>query len=201
MDYWGTTSNPTTGSGGVDTSATIDMRAEMHKVLFGSLDLPAQGQYVILREFNDKPCPACYDPVGGGTRRSNCAYCLGETYQFTERIVTAGIFAGVAPVYKPAILGSGQYPLGPYGDTDPNRYTGYVEWTVYPNYERYTLPQALTPDKLYQLKVNGDGSLALDSNGQPIRSAKWKILSTTPIRGDNATVAYFEIGLIKENVS
>jgi hypothetical protein len=201
MDYWGTTDTATTGAGGVDFSATIDMRVEMHKVLFGGVDMPPQGQYVVLREFNDVPCPACWDPNGGGTRRSNCSFCQGESYQFTERIVTAGIFAGVAPVYKPAILGSGQYPLAAYGDTDPNRYTGYVEWNVYLNYERYTLPQALTPDKLYQLKVNGDGSLATDGTGQPIRSAKWKILSTTPIRGDNATVAYFELGLIKENVS
>lgn len=200
MDFWGP--NSTSSGGSLDLLSSVpDMRQHLHIVLFGGLDIPAQGQFVILREFNDVQCPACYDVNQGGSRRLNCAYCLGEGYQFTERIVTMALFAGVAPVYKPAILGSGQYPLADYGDTDPNRYTGYCEYTIYSNYERYTLPQNKTPDKLYQIKVDSTGRPVYDSTGQPVRSAKWKILSNTPIRGDQGRVEYFELGLIKENVS
>lgn len=198
MDFYG----PSNSQYGDPFSTIINMRDEMHKVIFGSIDVPAQGQMVILREFNDMTCPACWSEDGGGTKDINCTYCMGEGYQFTERIVTMALFAGVAPVYKPSILGTGQYPLSGYGDTDPNRYTGYTEWTTWPNFERYTLPQNQTPNKLYQIKVDGNGRPVFDSqSGQPVRAAKWKILSVTPIRGDNSQVSYFELGLIKENVS
>jgi hypothetical protein len=196
MDFYGPASN---GRSSFYFATMIDMREEMHKVIFGSVDVPAQGQPVILREFNDIHCPACWSDDQGGSRLPNCRYCDGEGYQFTERAITAVLFAGVAPVYKPAILGSGQYPLSDYGDTDPNRYTGYVEWNVYINYDRYTLPENKTPDKLYQIKVDPNGLAVVDQTGNPVRAAKWKILSLTPIRGDHGRVEYTELGLIKEN--
>lgn len=197
MDFYGTAP-----SGGVNVYTTgISMRDEMHNVIFGSQDVPAQGQPVILREFNDITCPGCWDANQGGSRRLNCTYCQGEGYQFTERMVTMALFAGVAPVYKPSILGTGQYPLTDYGNSDPNRYTGYCEWNVYPNYERYTLPQTKTPDKMYQVKVDGSGNVVYGANKQPIRSAKWKIFAPIPIFGDQGRVEYFELGLIKENIS
>lgn len=197
MDLWGSNNN------GPDIFASpVDIREEFHKVLYGGIDVPAQGQKVILREFNDVPCPGCFSEVQGGSRRLNCAYCHGEGYQFRERIVTMAIFAGVAPVYKPGILGTGQYPIAAYGDTDPDRYTGYCEFSLYPNYERYTWVQAKTTDKLYQVKVDVNGMPIIDpSTGQYIRAAKWKILTITPIRDDNGRVGYFELSLIKENVS
>ena len=198
MDFYGGTA----ASNSDPFSAVINMREEMHKVLFGSVDVPRQGQLVILREFNDKTCPACWSEDQGGTRDVNCVYCAGEGYQFTERVVTMAVFAGVAPVYKPAVLGTGQYPLSEYGDTDPNRYTGFAEWNIWPDYDRYTLPRNKTPNKLYQIKVDGVGRPAFDpASGSPIRAAKWKILSVTPIRGDNGRCEYFELGLIKENIS
>jgi hypothetical protein len=199
MDLWG--NQTTVVNGGTNFARLIDMRQQIHNVIFGSVDVPAQGQPIILREFNDVQCPGCWNKDQGGTNRPNCAYCQGEGYQFTERMITGVLFAGVAPVYKPAILGSGQYPLSDYGDTDPNRYTGYVEWNIYPNYDRYTLPQNLTPNKLYQVKVDSLGRATYGTDGRPVRAAKWKILSVTPIRGDQGRVEYFELGLIKENVS
>jgi hypothetical protein len=51
-------------------------------------------------------------------------------------------------------------------------------------------------DKLYELKVDDDGTLV-----QPVmRTAKWKMRSVTPHRGDNGRIELFEIGLEKENV-
>lgn len=179
-----------------------NIRQQMHDIIFGSLDIPAQGQPIILREFHDVFCPACWSPDQGGSKDLNCVYCGGEGYEFTERMLTMALFAGVAPVYKPAILGTGQYPLSQYGDNDPNRYTGFTEWTTWLDYDRFTLPKNKTPDKLYQVKVDGVGRAVYDSTtGQPVRAAKWKILSVTPIRGDQGQVSYFELGLIKESVS
>jgi hypothetical protein len=44
----------------------------------------------------------------------------------------------------------------------------------------------------------------VDDNGvlvQPvIRTAKWKMRSVTPHRGDDSKIVYHEIGLVKENV-
>jgi hypothetical protein len=199
MDFYG----PAPGQyGDPFASSYPNIRAEIHKVIFGSVDIPGQGQPIILREFNDIVCPGCWSEDQGGSRDTQCTYCGGEGYEFTERILTMAIFAGVAPVYKPAILGTGQYPLSQYGSNDPNRYTGFTEWSTWPNYDRFTLPQNKTPDKLYQIKVDGVGRPVYDpTSGQPIRAAKWKILSVTPIRGDNAEVSYFELGLIKESVS
>lgn len=196
MDFFGPTRS------GTSFSQILDLRQEIHKVLYGSIDVPAQGQLVILREFNDQTCPACWDETQGGTRFPACKYCQGEGYQFTERVVTAAVFAGVAPVYKPSILGTGQYPIAAYGDTDPNRDTGFVEWLIYPNYERYTYPSNKTPDKMYQIKVDGNGRpMFSPQDGQPIRSAKWNILAVTPLRGDQGRVEYFELGLIKDNLT
>jgi hypothetical protein len=199
MDFYGT--SPRHFDAPYDFSTLIDVREEIHKVLFGALDFPAQGEYVILREFTEQTCPACWDKDQGGSKNVNCTYCDGEGYQFRERIVTMALFAGVAPVYKPSIIGTGQYPISDYGYTDPNRYTGYVEYTVFPNYERYTIPQTQTPDKMYQLKVDERSRLVIGHDGQPVRTAKWKMLAVTPVRGDKGQVSFFEIGLIKENIS
>lgn len=197
MDFYGTGPAGT----GYNFASQIDMRAEIHKVLFGASDFVAQGQLVVLREFNDVQCPGCWNVNQGGSSDPNCVYCQGEGYQFTERFVTAAIFAGVAPVYKPSILGTGQYPVADYGDTDPNRYTGYVEWNTYLNYQRYTVPQFETPDKLYQLVVGPTGKPVTDNFGVPLREAKWKLLSITPIRGDQGRIEYFELGMMHEVIS
>ena len=197
MDFYG--DNLVTGA---IFGSRIDMRQEMHKVIFGALDLTAQGIFVVLREFNDIHCVACWDPITGGMSRVDCPYCKGEGYQFSERMVKMAVFAGVAPVYKPSILGSGQYPVAEMGPTDPDRYTAYCEWNVYPNFERYTLPLFKTPDKLYVVKVNTVGTPVQDPvTGQPVRASKWKILTITPITGDYGRCEYFELGLEHEVIA
>lgn len=174
----------------------IDMRAELHRVIFGDTGMPAQGRTVILRRMTDQKCQACFDNNTGGSNRPNCPYCKGEGYMFHETKEKMAIFAGVAPVYKPGILGTGDYPQAPYGYTDPNRATAYCEFSVFPNYERYTLQEHTNYDKLFDLKVDVNGNLAHPL----IRVAKWKILGVTPIHGDNGRIEFFELGMEKENV-
>jgi hypothetical protein len=182
--------------------STTDMRVQMHVVLFGSDDFIAQGQPVILRELTNDTCMACWSKLEGNSSRSNCPYCDGEGYVFRERFLTMALFPGVAPVYKPGVLGSGQYPNAAYGYTDPERATGYCEWNVWLNYERYTKPDNEAPNKLYQLKVDINGNTVWEiPNKVPVRAAKWRILSVTPILGDHGRVEYFELGCEKEIVT
>ena len=173
----------------------IDMREEFAAILYGREDVTQQGRLVIHRRILDETCLACWDPNTDGSRRPSCSYCQGEGRMFRERKETMVLFPGVAPVYKPGILGTGQYPQSDYGYTDPNRATAYCEYSVFPDYERYTLQQHKSYDKLYELKVNPNGSAILPL----IRTAKWKILGVTPIHGDFGRVEYFELGLEKSN--
>lgn len=194
MDYFASYSNG------------IDLRDEMAKIIHGSADLVGQGRTTILRRLTDTTCPACWDKTSGGSSRPNCPYCKGEGYQFYETIETVVIFRGVAPVYKPGVLATGQYPQAGMGYTDTNRATAYLEvlrpdgTETYPNYERYTKIEASAYDKLYETKVDTEGVSIIDSAGQYIRSAKWKVLSVVPTHGDHGRVEFFELGLEKENV-
>jgi hypothetical protein len=101
----------------------------------------------------------------------------------------------VAPVYKPGVLATGQFPQAGMGYTDTQRATGYIEVfrddgsQTYPNYERYTIQTAKNYDKLYELKVDGEGEPVYGAHGY-IRSAKWKVLSLVPWHGDQVSPSF-----------
>lgn len=174
----------------------IDLREEMHAILFGRVDILPQGRPFILRRMTDVHC-VCWDPVSGGSKTPDCRYCGGEQYYWTETPFTMWMAQGVAPVYKPGFLANGQYPQSQLGYTDPNRGTCYCEWTVFPDYERYTLPSNPAPDKLYSLKVNADGSEQFPN----VRDSKWKIMNVVPLHGDFGRVEFFELTLEKEIIA
>lgn len=178
-----------------DISA-IDLREELHALLFGRVDLIAQGRPFILRQMTDTHC-VCWDNTSGGSKTPNCRYCGGEAYYWTEQEFTMWMAQGVAPVYKPGFLANGQYPQAQLGYTDPNRATAYCEWNVFPNWERYTLPTNPSPDKLYALKVDGDGQKVTPI----VRVSKWKIMNVVPLHGDFGRVEFFELTLEKEIVA
>lgn len=171
----------------------IDLRDEMHALLFGRADFMAQGRPFILRVMTDTRC-VCWDEVSGGSKYPNCRYCGGETYYWTEYEFTMWMAQGIAPIYKPGFLANGQYPQAAIGYTDPNRATCYCEYNVFPNYERYTYPANPAPDKLYALKVNDEGSKHIPI----VRLSKWKILNVVPLHGDFGRVEFFELSLDKE---
>ena len=168
--------------------------------------LSGQGRTVILRRMTNTTCPGCWDPKTGGSVRPNCRYCQGEGWQFHETQEIMALYRGVAPVYKPGVLATGEYPQNAMGYTDQNRCTAYVEVfrddgsQVYPDYERYTLQTAKAYDKLYETKVDPEGEPIIDSSGRFTRTAKWKVLSVVPTHGDNGRVEFWELGLEKENV-
>lgn len=172
----------------------IDMRERMHAVLFGDISITAQGRPVIVRRISDIRCVCWVNSESGPNR--DCAYCKGEGYQFSETAETMVLIRGAAPIYKPGFLQSGQYPMSSYGYTDMNRATGYCEYTVFPDYERYTLQTHKSYDFIYELKVQDDGSVVYPY----IPSGKWKMVNLTPIHGDHGRVEFFELSLEKSNV-
>jgi len=66
------------------------------------------------------------------------------------------VFRGVAPVYKPGNLATGQCPQADYGYVSPDKTTAYCEYSVFPDYEKYTNDQKSRYDILYELKVDGE---------------------------------------------
>lgn len=180
--------------------SNIDLREEMHSILFGSHELVPNGRPLLVRELSDEHCPVCWDEQTGGPKLAHCDYCDGEGYRWFERVIIGYLTDGTQPLYKSGFMANGQYPLGGLGDQDPNRSTCFCEWNTFPNYERYTYKsQKAIGNKLYELKVRDDGGF------QPryplVRTAKWKILTVTPRFGDFGRVEYMELGLEKENVS
>lgn len=171
----------------------LDLREELHAILFGRVDIIAQGRPFILRQMTDTTC-VCFDSTTGGSTTPNCRYCGGEAYYWTEKVFIMWMAQGVAPIYKPGFLANGQYPQAEMGYTDPNRGTCYCEYNVFPNYERYTWPTNPAPDKLYALKVNPDGSQVIPL----VRVNKWKILNVVPLHGDFGRIEAYEITLEKE---
>lgn len=186
--------------GGIE--ANIDLREEFSAVLRGRIDLgPGQGREVLIRRLTDTHCPACWDKVTGGTTRQHCKYCDGEGYLWTETRELVYLTRGVAPVYKPGALATGQYPQADYGYTDPNRATCFIEAVTpegrptFPDYKRYTLVEHPAFDKVYELKVGENGGTV-----QPlVRTAKWRLLTLVPWHGDRGRVEFFELALDKEN--
>ena len=176
-----------------DESA-IDLREEMDALLFGRVDVTPIGRQVILRRVTNEKC-VCWDETSGGPDR-DCIYCDGEGYLWTETQETMCIFRGIAPVYKPGVMASGMYPQAEYGYTDPNNGTAFARFDCFLNYERYTIPEHLSYDKLYEIKVNLEGSISYPLS----RAIKWKILSVVPVQGDFGRIEYFELALEKENV-
>lgn len=173
--------------------SAIDLREELQALLYGRIDIVAQGRPVILRKLTNNFCP-CWDGATGGPI-ATCPYCSGEGYSFYETQETMYIAMGVAPIYKPGYLSSGQYPQMGMGYDDPNRATGYCEYTVYPDYDIYSSGDKKAPDKIYDLKVNSEGGLYY-----PItRVSKYRVLNVTPLHGDFGRIEGCELSLAKEN--
>jgi hypothetical protein len=177
------------------STGDIDLRVEMHNTIWGSLDMVAQGKQVLWYHMTNDKC-ACWSGLEGSSARADCPYCKGLGYMFTQTIETLCIYPGVAPIYKPGATATGIYPQSAYGYTDPNKATGFCEYTVIPNYETYTYNLRKVMDILHELKV--------DSTGRTVSpfvfTSKWKLLTLTPIRGDFGRVEYFELSLDKSVV-
>lgn len=174
----------------------IDLRQEMHHLIYGSTEVIAQGRDVVLRELTNTTCTACWDKTSGGSNNPHCIYCDGEGYMWSERIIKVFLVHGVAPIYKPGNLATGQYPQGDTGYLNTDRGTAFCEYRIFPNYERYTNDEQSRYDMIYDLKVDTSGRTV----SPLVRTAKWKVLTVVPWHGDQGRVEFFELGLQKADV-
>lgn len=172
----------------------FDLRDELKNIFYGDKTNPGIAQSVLIRRITDKRC-VCWDGLQGSPE-ANCKYCRGEGFLWVETLNSVYVVRNFGGVLNPSSVISRQNFLSNSGYTDDNRALAYAEFDCFPNYERYLSPSHPTYDKLYELKVDANGGLI-----QPvIRTAKWKMRSVTPHRGDNGKVIYFEIGLESESV-
>jgi len=175
-------------------SSVFSLREQLVDLLYGDKDNPGIGQAVLVRRLFDEHC-VCWDGLRGSPD-PHCRYCDGEGYLFVETLNIAYLARNFGSVLNPATVISRQEGQADYGITDENRALGFCQHDVFPNYERYLKPEHPAFDKLYELKVDAQGRLV-----RPVvRTAKWKMLSVTPHRGDNGEICLFEIGCQKENV-
>lgn len=175
-------------------SQNIDLRDEFASFLFGDVENPGIGRPILLRRIRDEKCVCWDEPTGSPD--PVCKYCQGEGYQFEETQELAYIARNFGSVQNPSSVIIRQNFLQAYGFTDEQRALAFVQHTVFPNYERYLLPDHPTYDKLYELKVDSNGALFYPVT----RVAKWKIRSVTPHHGDFGRVEFAELGLEKENL-
>lgn len=175
-------------------ATNFDIRDELHSTLHGDFISQGIGQEILIRRITNEKC-VCFNSSNGSPNPA-CRRCQGEGYMWRETLHTGYIGKNIGSVLSGASSIPNQNQTAAWGTADENRALGYFEYDVFPNYERYMKPEHPTYDKVYELKVDDSGTLV-----QPVvRTAKWKIRSLTPHRGDGGRVEYFELGLDKESL-
>lgn len=172
----------------------FDLREQLSDLLYGDENNPGIGQKMLVRRLSDKRC-VCWDDLRGSPD-SSCRYCQGEGFLWVETMNVGYIARNFGSVQNPANVIARESMVSPIGITDENRALGFFEAKAFPNYERYLIPTIPKTDKLYELKVDGNGRLVTPV----LRTKKWEIRSVTPHRGDNGAVQFCELGLNSEYV-
>jgi hypothetical protein len=169
----------------------FDLREEFEWMLLGNFEEPGVGRPILYRKLTDIFC-LCWDGLTGSPD-PNCVYCQGEGFQFTEVQEIAYLAKNFGSVLGGATQIGQQSQLPEFGYSDSNKAIAYMRWDSIPDYERYMIPSKKAPDKLYELKVQDDGSLL-----RPIiRLDKWYVRNVTPHHGAGGRVEYFELGIEK----
>lgn len=173
---------------------SFDLRKEIRGILYGSPEGPGIGRPLLVRRITDRKC-VCWD-ISISAANPNCKYCGGEGFLWTETLETGYISRNFGSVLNPATVISQQNALNAQGYGDENRALCFFEYSVFPNYERYSKPDHPSFDKLYELKVDDNGDLSRPA----ARTSKWMIKSLIGHHGDSGRIEYFELGLSKEQV-
>ena len=83
----------------------IDLRVNLHNLLFGDRAHPGQGKLVVVRHMNTV-CPCVLEERGQKQREPDplCSVCQGEGYTFTDKLYTA--WRSTFDSHSGAIIGS-----------------------------------------------------------------------------------------------
>ncbi len=148
-----------------------DLQEEFDHLIDGFGANEGIGQIHVLRSFSSDFC-VCYDPVAGSS--SDCKYCLGETYQFSEAYhrayFTQTFGRGITGVRQQSVL-------KPPGYIDNGKALIYMKVSASPK----------AGDSIFRLRINDSGSIYY-----PIeRTEKWRITAVEDKRYDRARLAYY----------
>lgn len=173
---------------------SFDLREQFDFMMQGDFENPGIARPAIYRKLSNTVCK-CFD-VLNGSPDPNCVYCNGEGYLWTEQIVLVYFAKNFGSVLGSSTQINQQSQISQAGVMDSNRCLAFMYWYDIPDYERYSIPTRPAPDKLFELKTLGDGSM--DPN--QIRTETWRVRSATGHHGDNGRVEYFELGCEKVSV-
>jgi hypothetical protein len=148
-----------------------DLKTEFDRLIDGYAGFEGIGQILALRKLNSDFC-VCYDAVQGSS--SDCKYCKGESYTWTESYhrayFTQTFGRGITGVRQQSIL-------EPPGYMDEGKALVYMKTSAAPS----------AGDKIFRVRLNDAGSLYY-----PIeRIEKWKIVAVEDKRYDRARLAYY----------
>jgi hypothetical protein len=149
----------------------VDLKTEFDQLIDGADAFDGIGQIIVLRSMSSDFC-VCYDEVQGSS--SDCKYCLGESYSWTETYHRAYF----TQTFGRGITGVRQeHVLEPPGYFDEGKALVYMKVSAGP----------VAGDKIHRVRLNDEGSVYY-----PIeRIEKWKITAVEDKRYDRARLAYY----------
>ena len=162
----------------------IDLRANLHEILFGYRGHPPQGRPVILRHMTSI-CPCMLEEEGQKQKDASpkCSICQGEGFLFTEAIYTAWR----------STIDEATSVLGLYSQKMP----GLSIDAGFAFFFEYNVP-VFNLDKIYELALDSNGNMpAINPAVGPIiadmtvRRKKYKISNLVDYRADNARIEFW----------
>ena len=154
-----------------DVSSPGDLKTEFDRLINGYGSFGGIGQIHVLRSLTSVFC-VCWDPVQGSS--SDCKYCDGESYVWTESYHRAYF----TQTFGRGITGVRQeHILEPPGYMDEGKAITYMMASAAPK----------VGDSIFRIRLNDAGSLYY-----PIeRTEKWRITGVEDKRYDLAKLAYY----------
>lgn len=151
-------------------SDPADLREEFQKLIDGHGAFDGIGTYLVHRKLNTTRCE-CWDSVDGSS--SDCKYCQGESYKWTEEYVL-GYFT---QTFGRALAGATtMHRLESPGYFDQDKALVYLKHDA----------EVSTGDAIYRIRLNDEGNIYY-----PIeRIEKWRVVNVEDKRYDRARLAY-----------
>jgi len=177
------TSSPWTTS---SNKGEVDLRAEIHEILFGSTKEVAKGRLFILRrprrDSNGKiiVCPCVSGFSQEPDQDTPCEFCWGEGFIWDEQWVT---------MYKQIVFPRG----GAFRRSEPLEAGISYSMTAY-FYCEFNI-EPTRKDKIIEIDTNMDGLIR-----EYKRLAKFRIISPEPFCSDNGRVEYWRLGTVVDIV-
>ena len=154
-----------------DSTSPADLKLEFERLINGHGSFEGVGQIHVFRSLTKEFC-VCWDAVQGSS--SDCKFCLGESYVWTEAYHRAYF----TQTFGRSITGTRQsHILEPMGYLDEGKANVYAMASAAPK----------VGDSIFRVRLNDAGSLYY-----PIeRIEKWRITGVENKRYDRGKLAYY----------